>query len=79
MIFSSITDFNELKETGYLFIEKALLMDNRPNTSSSYGYLGVIFIKNGYIRQTYIDIWGIFFIRVCNNGTWTDWKQIQTT
>ena len=31
------------------------------------------------IKQTFVDFQSRFFIRICNNGTWTDWKQIQTT
>lgn len=75
----SITDFNEANKTGYMFVGEVQSMDNKPNTPSSYGYLDTIFVKNGYIRQTYTDLHGLFFVRSSNNGIWTDWKQIQTT
>ena len=75
----SITDFNEANKTGYMFVDKTQSLDNKPNTPSNYGYLDTIFVKDGYIRQTFVDIQSRFFIRICNNGTWTDWKQIQTT
>lgn len=75
----SITDFNEANKTGYILLQNVQSMDNKPNTPSNYGYLDTIFVKDGYIRQTYTDLQSRFFIRICNNGTWTDWKQIQTT
>lgn len=76
---SSITDFNEFKEVGYTFVKKAQSMDNKPNTLSNYGFLETIAINDVIFKQTYVDLQSRFFIRVCNNGTWTNWKQIQTT
>ena len=52
---------------------------NKPNTSSNYGFLETIAINEVTIKQTFVDFQSRFFIRICNNGTWTDWKQIQTT
>lgn len=77
--YGSITDFNEFKEIGYMFVDKVQSMDNKPNTSSNYGFLETIAINDVTLKQTHVDFQGRFFIRVCNNGTWTDWKQIQTT
>lgn len=77
--FGSITDFNEFKEIGYMFVDKVQSMDNKPNTSSNYGFLETIAINDVTLKQTHVDFQSRFFIRVCNNGTWTDWKQIQTT
>ena len=75
----SITDFNEFKKVGYKFIDKVQSLDNKPNTSSNYGFLETIAVNDATLKQTHVDFQGRFFIRVCNNGTWTDWKQIQTT
>lgn len=75
----SITDFNEANKTGYILLQHVQSMDNKPNTPSNYGYLDTIFVKDGYIRQTYTDLQSRFFVRSSNNGIWTDWKQIQTT
>lgn len=75
----SITDFNEFKEVGYMFVDKAQSLDNKPNTPSNYGFLETIAVNDVTLKQTHVDFQGRFFIRVCNNGTWTDWKQIQTT
>ena len=77
--FGSITDFNEFKEVGYMFVDKVQSLDNKPNTSSNYGFLETIAINDVTLKQTHVDFQSRFFIRVCNNGTWTDWKQIQTT
>lgn len=77
--YGSITDFNEFKEIGYMFVDKVQSMDNKPNTSSNYGFLETIAINDATLKQTHVDFQSRFFIRVCNNGTWTDWKQIQTT
>lgn len=77
--YGSITDFNEFKEIGYMFVDKVQSMDNKPNTSSNYGFLETIAINDVTLKQTHVDFQSKFFIRVCNNGTWTDWKQIQTT
>jgi len=41
--------------------------------------LETIAINEVTIKQTFVDFQSRFFIRICNNGTWTDWKQIQTT
>lgn len=76
---SSITDFNEFKEVGYTFVDKVQSMDNKPNTLSNYGFLETIAINDVILKQTHVDFQSRFFIRVCNNGTWTNWKQIQTT
>ena len=54
-----------------MFVDKTQSLDNKPNTSSNYGFLETIAINEVTIKQT--------FVRICNNGTWTDWKQIQTT
>ena len=75
----SITDFNEFKEVGYTFVDKVQSMDNKPNTLSNYGFLETIAINDVTLKQTHVDFQSRFFIRVCNNGTWTNWKQIQTT
>lgn len=75
----SITDFNEFKEVGYMFVDKVQSMDNKPKTSSNYGFLETIAINDVTLKQTHVDFQSRFFIRVCNNGTWTDWKQMQTT
>ena len=75
----SITDFNEANKTGYILLQHVQSMDNKPNTPSNYGYLDTIFVKDGYIRQTYTDLQSRFFVRSSNNGIWTNWKQIQTT
>lgn len=77
--YGSITDFNEFKKIGYMFVDKAQSMDNKPNTPSNYGFLETIAINDVTLKQTHVDFQSRFFIRVCNNGTWTDWKQIQTT
>lgn len=77
--YGSITDFNEFKDIGYMFVDKVQSMDNKPNTSSNYGFLETIALNDVTIKQTHVDFQSKFFIRVCNNGTWTDWKQIQTT
>ena len=77
--YGSITDFNEFKEIGYMFVDKVQSMDNKPNTSSNYEFLETIDINDVTLKQTHVDFQSRFFIRVCNNGTWTDWKQIQTT
>lgn len=77
--YGSITDFNEFKEIGYMFVDKVQSMDNKPNTSSNYGFLETIAINDVTLKQTHVDFQSRFFIRVCNDGTWTDWKQIQTT
>ena len=76
---SSITDFNEFKESGYMFVDKVQSMDNKPNTLSNYGFLETIANNDVTLKQTHVDFQSKIFIRVCNNGTWTDWKQIQTT
>lgn len=52
----SITDFNEANKTGYILLQHVQSMDNKPNTPSNYGYLDTIFVKDGYIRQTYTDL-----------------------
>lgn len=75
----SMTDFNEANNTGYMFVDKVQSLDNKPNTSSNYGYLDTIFVKDGYIRQTYTDLQSRFFVRSSNNGIWTNWEQMQTT
>ena len=77
--FGEITDFNEANNTGYMFVDKTQSLDNKPNTSSNYGFLETIAINEVTIKQTFVDFQSRFFIRICNNGTWTDWKQIQTT
>ena len=76
---SSITDFNEFKEVGYTFVNKVQSMDNKPNTLSNYGFLETIANNDVTLKQTHVDFQSKIFIRICNNGTWTDWKQIQTT
>lgn len=43
-----------------MFVGEVQSMDNKPNTPSAYGYLDTIFVKNGYIRQTYTDLHGLF-------------------
>lgn len=75
----SITDFNEFKEVGYMFVDKVQSLDNKPNTLSNYGFLETIALNDVTLKQTHVDFQSKFFIRICNNGTWTDWKQIQTT
>ncbi|MCG0149288.1 pyocin knob domain-containing protein [Phocaeicola vulgatus] len=75
----SITDFNEANKTGYILLQHVQSMDNKPNTPSNYGYLDTIFVKDGYIRQTYTDLQSRFFVRSSNNGIWTNWEQMQTT
>lgn len=75
----SITDFNEFNKVGYMFVDKVQSLDNKPNTSSNYGFLETIAVNDVTLKQTHVDFQSRFFIRVCNNGTWTDWKQIQTT
>ena len=77
--FGEITDFNEANNTGYMFVDKTQSLDNKPNTSSNYGFLETIAINEVTIKQTFVDFQSRFFIRICNNGTWTGWKQIQTT
>ncbi|MDB0729098.1 pyocin knob domain-containing protein [Phocaeicola vulgatus] len=77
--FGEITDFNEANNTGYMFVDKTQSLDNKPNTSSNYGFLETIAINDVTTKQTFVDFQSGFFIRICNNGTWTDWKQIQTT
>ena len=77
--FGEITDFNEANNTGYMFVDKTQSLDNKPNTSSNYGFLETIAINDVTLKQTHVDFQSRFFIRICNNGTWTDWKQIQTT
>lgn len=62
-----------------MFVDKVQSMDNKPNTSSNYGFLETIAINDVTLKQTHVDFQSRFFIRVCNNGTWADWKQIQTT
>lgn len=75
----SITDFNEFKKVGYKFVEKVQSLDNKPNTPSNYGFLETIAVNDATLKQTHVDFQGRFFIRVCNNGAWTDWGQIRTT
>ena len=75
----SITDFNEFKEIGYMFLDKVQSLDNKPNTLSNYGFLETIANNDVTTKQTFVDFQSRFFIRICNNGTWTNWKQIQTT
>ena len=75
----SITDFNKFNKVGYMFDDKVQSLDNKPNTSSNYGFLETIAINDVTTKQTFVDFQSGFFIRICNNGTWTDWKQIQTT
>nr|DAF50787.1 MAG TPA: putative tail fiber protein [Myoviridae sp. ct04y17] len=77
--YGSITDFNEFNKVGYMFVDKVQSLDNKPNTSSNYGFLETIAVNDVTLKQTHVDFQSSFFIRVCNNGTWTDWKQIQTT
>lgn len=77
--FGSITDFNEFKEVGYMLVGNVQSMDNKPNTSSNYGFLETIAANDVTLKQTHVDLQSKFFIRICHNGTWTDWKQIQTT
>lgn len=77
--FGEITDFNKANNTGYMFVDKTQSLDNKPNTSSNYGFLETIAINDVTTKQTFVDFQSRFFIRICNNGTWTDWKQIQTT
>lgn len=77
--YGSITDFNEFNKVGYMFVDKVQSLDNKPNTSSKYGFLETIAVNDVTLKQTHVDFQSRFFIRVCNNGTWTDWKQIQTT
>jgi len=54
-------------------------MDNKPNTPSNYGYLEVIFYKDGYTKQFFTDLQSRVFVRASNNGVWDSWKQMQTT
>lgn len=75
----SITDFNEFKSTGYTLLEGVQSMDNKPNTSSNYGYLEVIFYKDGYTKQFFTDLQSRVFVRASNNRVWDSWKQMQTT
>lgn len=75
----SMTDFNEANNTGYMFVDKVQSLDNKPNTSSNYGFLETIANNDVTTKQTFVDFQSRFFIRICNNGTWTNWKQIQTT
>lgn len=77
--YGSITDFNEFNKVGYMFVDKVQSLDNKPNTSSNYGILETIAVNDVTLKQTHVDFQSRFFIRVCNNGTWTGWKQIQTT
>ena len=62
-----------------MFVDKTQSLDNKPNTSRNYAYKETIAINEVTIKQTFVDFQSRFFIRICNNGTWTDWKQIQTT
>ena len=58
-----------------MFVDKTQSLDNKPNTSSNYGFLETIAINEVTIKQTFVDFQSRFFIRICNNGTWTDWMQ----
>ena len=51
----SITDFNEANNTGYMFVDKTQSLDNKPNTSSNYGFLETIAINEVTIKQTFVD------------------------
>lgn len=51
----SITDFNEFKEVGYMFVDKVQSMDNKPNTSSNYGFLETIALNDVTLKQTHVD------------------------
>lgn len=62
-----------------MYVGKVQSMDNKPNTPSDYGFLETIVIDDASLKQTHVDFQGRFFIRVRHHGTWTDWKQIQTT
>ena len=64
----SITDFNEFNKVGYMFIDKVQSLDNKPNTSSNYGFLETIALNDVTLKQTHVDFQSRFFIRVCNNG-----------
>ena len=75
----SMTDFNEANNTGYMFVDKVQSLDNKPNTLSNYGFLETIANNDVTTKQTFVDFQSRFFIRICNNGTWTNWRQIQTT
>ena len=77
--FDVITDFNEANKSGYMLVDKALSLANKPNTSSNYGFLETIAMNDVSLKQTFVDYKSRFFIRICNNRIWTDWKQIQTT
>ena len=73
-----MTDFNEANNTGYMFVDKVQSLDNKPNTSSNYGFLETIAINDVTTKQTFVDFQSGFFIRICNNGTWTNYNpQIQ--
>ena len=64
--FGEITDFNEANNTGYMFVDKTQSLDNKPNTSSNYGFLETIAINEVTIKQTFVDFQSRFFIRICN-------------
>lgn len=53
--FGEITDFNEANNTGYMFVDKTQSLDNKPNTSSNYGFLETIAINEVTIKQTFVD------------------------
>ena len=59
--FGEITDFNEANNTGYMFVDKTQSLDNKPNTSSNYGFLETIAINEVTIKQTFVDFQSRFF------------------
>lgn len=67
-------DANLVKETGFYYINTPT---NTPLTAN--GYLLVEAASTSYVKQSYMAYHtNVLYTRICNNGTWTAWNQLET-
>ena len=71
-------DFNDLKDTGFYYA------DGSCSNTPTYGYSQFVYVikrNDNYVAQQAIrctpTTTGIqVSVRVCYNGTWTEWKEV---
>lgn len=71
-------DINTIDFTSMYYVSEGI---NTPNESSTYGYLQTIVkeLNKSYRKQIFSPLnTNTLYIRLCNNGTWTDWEQVET-
>lgn len=70
-------DLNDIKTTGFYYAE-SVAQNNKP--VSVNGYLLVEAIHPSYVTQKFVQaVSGDCYLRNCDAGTWSAWKQLATT